>query len=692
MRAFFVRPFGIKEGIDFDQVEAVLIRPALAQLRTLYNIDIDGGTTGEFIRQGNIREDMFRLLVTADLVIADVSIYNANAFYELGIRHGLRHQHTFLLREKSTEAKYPFDLQTDRYFSYAFADMKASVDGLAAALRSTLNADPKFRDSPVFQLLPNLKPHDRAVLMPVPLEFQEAVRLAQQGGRRGDLRLLAHEAQGFEWESEGLRLVGDAQFKVKAFRGAKETFEILRKADPNDVQANLRLGTIYQKLAAAAAADALDLLTRSDQAIRRALTNASTPAQRAEAFSLLGSNAKTRWLAAWRDAAADGRGTAALGSAHLGEALDSYLSAYAENLGSYYPGVNALALLKIQGQLAQRDTDGWEAAFDDAGKAKDALAEREACEKRITATLNLVLGFDPVLKVAQNDGDTWAALTRADVLFLTSDKPRRVENEYGRALARVGNDPFALSAVRRNIEIFDALGLLPENVKAAFGAIDKALASAGAAPAARENLARVVQFTGHMIDRADRAPDKARFPRTPEAEAMARALIEQALRAEMAEPGGVSLGIAGGACGGDILFHEVCASLGIETQVYLALPPDQFQVESVQHGGPAWVERFKALCERVPPRVLQDDKALPRWLTDKPGYDVWQRNNLWMMFNALALDAKRLTLIALYNREREADGPGGTGHLLGVTERWGFKSIELDARVLTTPGAAGSAS
>ena len=154
MRAFFVRPFGVKEGIDFDQVEGVLIRPALERLRTQYGLAIDGGTTGEFIRQGNIREDMFRLLITADLVLADISIYNPNAFYELGIRHGLRHQHTFLIRERSTAAKYPFDLQTDRYFTYDFTDLAGSVDGLAAALRSTLNSDPSFRDSPVFQLLP----------------------------------------------------------------------------------------------------------------------------------------------------------------------------------------------------------------------------------------------------------------------------------------------------------------------------------------------------------------------------------------------------------------------------------------------------------------------------------------------------------------------------------------------------------
>ncbi|MBE0625479.1 MAG: hypothetical protein IH606_11760 [Burkholderiales bacterium] len=682
MRAFFIRPFGVKEGIDFEQVENVLILPALARLRTQYGLDIDGGTTGEFIRQGNIREDMFRLLVTADLVVADVSIYNPNAFYELGIRHGLRQQHTFLLRAKGTEAKYPFDLQTDRYFAYDYADLEGSVEGLAAALRSTLSVDPKYKDSPVFQLLPNLRPHDRAVLMPVPLDFQEEVTRAQSGGRRGDLRLLAHEAQGFEWETEGLRLVGDAQFKLKAFLGAKKTFEALRKAIPDDLHANLRLGSIYQKLAAkGSATDREDLLTRSDVAIRSALAGAAAPADRAEAFSLLGSNAKTRWLDDWRDVAADARSRVALGSAYLADALESYLSAYAEDLTRYYPGANALALLNIQGYLAQRAPDSWEAAFDDADKAGDALRDRDVCAQRITSALNLTLGIDPVLKVKQDQSDSWAAITRADVLFLTIDKPLRIQNEYKKALAGVRNDLFAISAARRNIEIFESLDLIPDKVKAALGVIDEALAAADKIPA-QERPARVVLFTGHMVDRQDRPPDKMRFPRTDKAEAKARAMIEQALRDEMAEQEGVSLGIAGGACGADILFHEVCASLGIPTHLYLALPQNQFQVESVQHAGPDWVERYRLLCERNPPRVLQEDKALPRWLADKRGYDIWQRNNKWMMFNALAFDAKHLTLIALYNSERESDGPGGTAYLVKTAQKWGFKPIDLDARKL----------
>src|SRR6185369_2081502 len=449
--AFFVRPFGTKEGIDFDEVERALIRPALLRLRDEHDIAIEGGTTGEFIRQGNIREDMFRLLVTADLVVADVSIYNPNAFYELGIRHALRHQHTFLLRAKATESKYPFDLQTDRYFSYDYTNLAGDVESLAAALRSTLDVDSKYRDSPVFQLLPNLKPHERSVLIPVPLDFQEDVKLAQNRGERGDLRLLAEEAQGFEWESEGLRLIGEAQFRLKAFPGAKETFETLRKASPGDVRANLRLGTIYQKLAAkASAADKEALLTRSDQAIRRALDVASAPADRAEAFSLLGSNAKTRWLDDWRDVAADTRSSAALRSAHLADALEAYLNAYAADLTGYYPGVNALAMLKIQGGLAQKAPDAWEAAFEDSDRAAGALKDRDACARRIAAALSLTLGIDPVFKVKQDEGDPWPAIARADVLFLTIDKPARIENEYRRAIARVRNDPFAVSAARRN--------------------------------------------------------------------------------------------------------------------------------------------------------------------------------------------------------------------------------------------------
>src|SRR5262245_19257192 len=128
-RAFIVRPFRVQEGIDFDRVEQELIAPALSKC------GIEGRTTGEITRQGNIREDMFRLLVISDVVIADVSIHNANVFYELGIRHGLQERHTFLIRAEASKDKYPFDLQTDRYFLYDPANPGAKLDEFIAALR-----------------------------------------------------------------------------------------------------------------------------------------------------------------------------------------------------------------------------------------------------------------------------------------------------------------------------------------------------------------------------------------------------------------------------------------------------------------------------------------------------------------------------------------------------------------------------
>jgi hypothetical protein len=80
MRAFIIRPFGTRKGINFDNVEQTLVGPALQ------NICAEGRTTGEILEAGNIRIDMFQQLLVADLVVADITTNNPNAYYELGIR------------------------------------------------------------------------------------------------------------------------------------------------------------------------------------------------------------------------------------------------------------------------------------------------------------------------------------------------------------------------------------------------------------------------------------------------------------------------------------------------------------------------------------------------------------------------------------------------------------------------------
>jgi hypothetical protein len=193
---------------------------------------------------------------------------------------------------------------------------------------------------------------------------------------------------------------------------------------------------------------------------------------------------------------------------------------------------------------------------------------------------------------------------------------------------------------------------------------------------------RVLLFTGHMVDAPGRS--EPRFPPTAAAEAEARQMILEAIRREHQQEEHAVTGIAGGACGGDILFHETCEALRIPTQLLLALPPDQFIAASVQHGGSDWVERFMRLSERLPTRVLAETSELPSWIAAED-YTLWQRNNLWTLFNALSLDAPRLTLIALWDRGN-ADGPGGTADLVEQVRSRGYKVERLPAERLKALG------
>ena len=51
---------------------------------------------------------MYERLLDADVVVADLSTTNANAIYELGVRHALRPHTTIVMAE--TAFKFPFDL------------------------------------------------------------------------------------------------------------------------------------------------------------------------------------------------------------------------------------------------------------------------------------------------------------------------------------------------------------------------------------------------------------------------------------------------------------------------------------------------------------------------------------------------------------------------------------------------------
>src|SRR5258708_32703547 len=188
-RAFIVRPFGTKQDssakeVNFERVHQELIKPALEAN------DLAGDTTGEIVEAGNIREDMFQLILEADLVVCDITVHNANVFYELGIRHALRKKGTVLIKGVPVADATPFDILTDRYLEYSVDEPGKKLDELVGVIRATLTSA-RETDSPIFKMLPTLPELDPAAVQVVPTDFTEEVARAKAAKAAGWLRLLA---------------------------------------------------------------------------------------------------------------------------------------------------------------------------------------------------------------------------------------------------------------------------------------------------------------------------------------------------------------------------------------------------------------------------------------------------------------------------------------------------------------------
>ena len=84
----------------------------------------------EELRAGDIRTDMFQELLFADLVVAELSLDNANVWYELGVRHALRARG--VIQIQATRDYMPFDVYVDRALRYHIKDAVPDPAFLAA--------------------------------------------------------------------------------------------------------------------------------------------------------------------------------------------------------------------------------------------------------------------------------------------------------------------------------------------------------------------------------------------------------------------------------------------------------------------------------------------------------------------------------------------------------------------------------
>ncbi|QOG11282.1 hypothetical protein [Arcobacter sp. FWKO B] len=112
---FILMPFGTKKDengntIDFDKIYNEFIKPSIIDAG-LEPIRADEEQIG-----GIIHKAMYERLMLCEYAVADLSLLNANVFYELGVRHAIRPYSTVTLFENGS--RLPFDVNFLRSIPY----------------------------------------------------------------------------------------------------------------------------------------------------------------------------------------------------------------------------------------------------------------------------------------------------------------------------------------------------------------------------------------------------------------------------------------------------------------------------------------------------------------------------------------------------------------------------------------------
>jgi len=141
--------------LDLNKSYRLLIKPVVEES------GVECIRADEMRHSGSIDVHMYHELLKADVVIADLSTANVNAFYELGIRHALRPFRTIVISED--KLTYPFDLNHIKITNYThlgdaidFEEVERFRKKLGEVLTEVLAKEEP--DSPVYTYLERLVP------------------------------------------------------------------------------------------------------------------------------------------------------------------------------------------------------------------------------------------------------------------------------------------------------------------------------------------------------------------------------------------------------------------------------------------------------------------------------------------------------------------------------------------------------
>ena len=158
---FVIMGYGVKvdyrtgRELDLDKTYHNIIKPAVEEIGFICT------RADEVRHSGVIDVPMYMWLVGADVVIADLSTYNPNSFYELGVRHALRPYTTIAISENQLEPPFDVNHTVIRSYEHLGKDIGYSETiRFRKELQESITAiveSPQV-DSPVYIYLSDLDP------------------------------------------------------------------------------------------------------------------------------------------------------------------------------------------------------------------------------------------------------------------------------------------------------------------------------------------------------------------------------------------------------------------------------------------------------------------------------------------------------------------------------------------------------
>jgi hypothetical protein len=348
---FILMPFGKKPSgngtiIDFDAIYYEIIKPATVEAG-LSPIRADEEQVG-----GIIHKPMFERLMLCDYAIADLTIANANVYYELGIRHAIRTRSTVLVFAENT--LLPFDLGLLRGLPYKLTpqgmpeNVPEAIEALKNKIIATKNSEEA--DSPIFKLVegygePDIKRLKTDVFrnqVEISSQIKEDLAIARSS-KENSLGLMQNiQSQLGRIRDADSGVIIDLFLSYRAVGAHKQMIDLVEKMSPPLARTVL----VQEQLAFA-----LNREKRRNEAERLLVTIIEENGPSSETNGLLGRVYKDQWEEALNS------GKKPLTMSLQKKCVNTYLNGFESDWRDAYPGINAVTMMEFSNKKDHRQAE-----------------------------------------------------------------------------------------------------------------------------------------------------------------------------------------------------------------------------------------------------------------------------------------------------------------------------------------------